>query len=113
MLGLAILTLALIAGAALYWKSLIDFVKKSIEKIIRVTQKVVEGFKTFTVRLVDGFKNLAKSYSKNKLTDEWEETVTKKSVDERDIPKEIKDRIYNRINIEIDTSQMLLAQLQH
>ena len=47
----------------------------------------IEGVKTFIVKTKDGFKNSIKYYSRNKITEEWQETVVLKPVDENEILK--------------------------
>jgi len=101
----------LIAGVALFWQELLDWLKRGIEKVKQAIGAAIEGAKTFIVQMSDGIKNVAKYYSKNKLTDEYEETVTKKAVNENEVPEELRMKIRMHMNVEVDTTEDLLAKL--
>jgi len=111
----AFIPLLLIAGAVLvgiaFWDELVGWMKRGIEKVKQMMQVAIEGAKTFIARMSDGVKNIAKYYSKNKLTNEYEETVTKKAVNENEVPEELRAKIRMQMNVEIDTTAMLLAKL--
>lgn len=78
-----------------------------------IIKTVVEGVKTFVIKLGDKIKNIAKHYSKNKISNEWEETVVKKDVDERDVPEELLAKVKATQGNEVDTTDMLAIQLSH
>jgi hypothetical protein len=97
-----------------YWKELISWIQRTIEKIEKI-QQVIEGVlvlagaKTFIVLMQDGVKNIVKYYLKNKITNEYEERVTKKKVNEKDVPEELRAKLH--MGVENDTSRELLAKL--
>jgi len=97
------------AGVVLtsYWEELISWIQWGIEKIQQVIELVFLGVKTFVIWMQDGIKNIAKYYSKNKITNEYEETVVTKKVNENDVPEEFKNKAYRYKNVEIDTSAEL------
>ena len=101
----------LVAGVALFWRELLDWLKRGVEKVKEIVGAALEGAKTFVVQLSDGVKNVAKYYSKNKITEEYEETVTRKAVNENEVPEELRIKIRMHMNVEIDTTEELLAKL--
>ena len=107
-LFLLLTTAVVLAG---FWKELVDWMRRAAEKVKQMIQSTIEGVKTFIVRMSDGVKNIAKYYSKNKLTNEYEETVTKKAVNENEVPEELRAKIRMRLDVEIDTTAELLAKL--
>ena len=102
---------AALVGIAVFWKELISWMQRAINKVKQIISGALEGAKTFIVKMTDGIKNIAKYYSKNQLTNEYEETVTKKVVNENDVPEELRNRISMHINVEVDTTVELLGKL--
>lgn len=111
MIGIAIiftLSAALIAGLALFWKNIVEWIKKAVNKIKEVLGITPDGTRTFITRTVDGFKNKSKYYYKNKITTEWEEVVYTKSVDESEIPVDILAKVRNKaVDVEVPTTEEL------
>jgi uncharacterized protein (UPF0297 family) len=109
--------LLLIGGAiigaivALYWRELLSWMQRAIEKIKQIAKGVLEGAKTFIARMHDGIKNIAKYYSRDMITNEYEETVTKKAVNESDVPEELRAKIRLQMDVEFDTTDEFLAKL--
>lgn len=102
------LSATLIAGLAIFWQKMVSWIKKAAEKIQEVLKVAVEGTKTFIVKTQEGFKNKSKYYNKNKLTQEWEETVYTKSVPESEIPPEILMKVRNQeLDQEVSTTEEL------
>ena len=102
------LTGALISGLIMYWKKIVEWIKKAVNKIKEVLGIVVQGTRTFIENTLEGIKNRAKYYNENKLTGEWEETVYEKIVDESEVPADIlaKMRTFG-INTEVSTTEEL------
>jgi len=98
----------LIAGLIKFWKEIVEWIKKAVEKIKTTFRVVVKGTRTFIVKTLEGLKNRAKHYNENEVTGEWEETVVHTNVDEKDVPADIlaKIRVQN-IDIEIQTTEEL------
>ena len=111
MIPILLLAAGIAIGVALFWKELVSWMQRAIEKVKQIVSGVLEGAKTFIARMSDGLKNIAKYYSKNKITNEYEETVTKKAVNENDVPEELRAKISMKMNVEIDTTTELLAKL--
>lgn len=102
--------LALIGGIALYWKNIIQWIERVWQKLQERIHGTIEGVKTFIVKTKEGFKNSTKYYSRNKITEEWQETVILKPVEENEIPKDILQRMKGcSIGSEIETTEQLLS----
>ena len=103
------LSLAFIATLCLYWKNILDWIKKATNKIKEVLGITVQGTRTFIKKGSDGFfKNISKYYNENKLTGEWEETIYTKLVSESEIPLEILAKVQaGTIDTEISTTEEL------
>ena|GEM_PF-1735627 len=102
------LTGGFIAALALYWKMILEWIKKAVDKIKEVLGIAVQGTRTFIERVIDGFQNKAKYYNENKMTGEWEETVYTKKVDVSEIPPEILAKVSVKgLNIEVSTTEEL------
>jgi len=107
---LIILALSAVAIAALvtYWKNILEWIKKAVNKIKEVLNLQPDGTKTFISRAAEGFQNKSKYYYKSKMTSEWEEVVYTKPVNENEVPADILAKVRRQaINIEIDTTQEL------
>ncbi len=102
------LTAALVAGLALFWKNIVEWIKKAANKIKEVLGLTPDGTRTFISRTIDGFKNKSKYYYKNKVTSEWEEIVYTKAVSEDEIPDDILAKVYKqKIDVEVSTTEEL------
>lgn len=102
------LTTAVIYALAKYWKNIVNWIKKAVDKIKEVLNIVVEGTRTFILRTRDGLINKSKYYSKNKITKEWEETVYTKSVSESEVPPEILAKVRSAsMDTEVSTTEEL------
>ena len=110
MIGIAITIILAVAVGALiaFWKNVVEWIKKAVDKIKEVLKVAVEGVRTFVVKTREGLQNKSKYYNKNKLTKEWEETVYTKKVSESEVPPEIlaKVRVGN-VEIDIETTEEL------
>ncbi|MFQ9513863.1 MAG: hypothetical protein ACLR19_09535 [Clostridia bacterium] len=102
--------LALLAGIAVYWRNVVQWIERVWNKLQERMKASIEGVKTFIVKTKDGFKNSIKYYSRNKITEEWQETVVLKPVDENEIPKEILEKLKHRgVGAEVETTEELLS----
>lgn len=111
MIALAIiltLSAALITGLILFWRNIVEWIKKAAKKIKEVLGITPDGTRTFITRTIDGFKNKSKYYYKNKVTTEWEEIVYTKPVDESEIPADILAKVRNKaVDVEVPTTEEL------
>lgn len=102
------LSFAFIAALCLYWRNILEWIKKAANKIKEVLGITVQGTRTFISKRLEGFKNISKYYSENNLTGEWEETVYTKSVSRSEIPPEILAKVDSgAFDTEISTTEEL------
>ncbi len=106
------LSFAFIAALCLYWRNILEWIKKAANKIKEVLGITVQGTRTFISKSLEGslegFKNISKYYSENNLTGEWEETVYTKSVSRSEIPPEILAKVDSgAFDTEISTTEEL------
>lgn len=102
------LSAVFIAGLVVFWKKIVEWIKKASNRIQEVLGVVVEGTKTFIVRTKDGLKNKSVYYNKNKITKEWEEVIYFKKVDESEVPPEILAKVNaHAIDTEVSTTEEL------
>ncbi len=107
------LTAAIIAGLLLFWKKIVEWIKKAVNKIKQVLGLEPDGTKTFISKAVDGFINKSKYYYKNKVTREWEEIVYTKSVNESDVPPDILAKVNRQpVGTDISTTEELKLALE-
>jgi hypothetical protein len=110
MIPIAIIAGAAIVGLVFTWKKVVEWIKRVIDKLSQIIAGVIEGFKPLFARVADGFQQICKVYAKNAITNEWEETVTRKKIAENEVPKELRERVRRaKIGQEIDASKQLLA----
>jgi len=102
------LSAALIAGLAMFWKKIVEWINKAVNKIKQVLGLEPSGTRTFISKSVDGFINKSKYYYKNTVTKEWEEIVYTKEVEENEIPEDILAKVKNHsIGEEVSTTEEL------
>lgn len=95
--------LGTLAGAAIhaYWKNIINWLAKAVNKIKEVLHVAVEGAETFIKRIGAGFKNMSENYSKLPGGKWRKDTVIDQNyIDESDVPAEIKQAMLNSMGIE-------------
>jgi hypothetical protein len=83
------LSAVVIAALAVFWKNILEWIKKAVNKIREVLGLTPEGTRTFLTKTSEGLKNKSKYYYKSKVTTEWEEVVYTKAVDESEVPADI------------------------
>ena len=107
------LTGVFIAALVVYWQDIVEWIKKAVNKIKQVLGLEPNGTKTFVSKAVDGFKNKSKYYYKHKVTQEWEEVVYTKPVNESDIPADILAKVNsNPVGSEVSTTEELGSALK-
>ncbi|MCL1988516.1 MAG: hypothetical protein FWG64_11200 [Firmicutes bacterium] len=103
-----ILGAVLAVGVAVFWKSIVNWIKKAVDKIKQVLGVVVQGTRTFIAKTVDGFRNKSVYYNENKLSGEWEETIYYKKANPSEIPEDILAKVSKqKIDIEVSTTEEL------
>ncbi len=92
---------ALIVGATLlvgitlairFWNSIITYLKDAIIKVSEAIHNTVLGVKVFLRKTSDGVMQITKNYSQNAETKKWKETIVKRALSEKEIPKEKRER---------------------
>ncbi|MBD5140942.1 MAG: hypothetical protein HDT25_05955 [Ruminococcus sp.] len=107
------LSAVFIAGLLVFWKKIVEWIKKAANKIKQVLGLEPDGTKTFISKTIEGFKNKSKYYYKNKVTKEWEEVVYTKEVDEEEVPPDILAKVRNKpVGTEISTTEELRLALE-
>ena len=91
-----------------FWRNIIEWIKKAVDKIKEILGIMVQGTRTFVLRTREGIKNRSKYYHENKINGELEEHVYTRNVDESEIPADILAKVRNSpINEEISTTEEL------
>jgi len=115
MIGIGIilaLSAAMITGLLVFWRKIVTWIKKAVNKIKDVLGITPDGTRTFISRTIDGFRNKSKYYYKNKVTREWEEIVYTKAVDASEIPANILAKVRNQaIDTEVSTTEELKLEI--
>jgi hypothetical protein len=116
MIALAIiiaLSAAILATLAVFWKKIVNWIKKAAEKIAAALGVVVTGTKTFIIKTKEGFQNRSKYYNQNNVTGAWEETFDKKEItDINEIPANILAKARaEQENVELQTTDYLRTEL--
>ena len=98
---------ALIGVVAAFWKDLVSFLKKAVEKVQQIVAGTVYGFKELKKKIHEGVKEISRHYSR--VDQHWEETTITRIVSESEVPPEILERA--RANEELDITDELEMQL--
>lgn len=106
------LTAGVIALLAIFWRDIVEWIKKATNKIKQVLGISVQGTRTFISKTSEGLKNKSKYYYQNVKTREWEEVVYTKNVSENDVPADILAKVKKkRMNEEVSTTEELKLAL--
>lgn len=113
MIGTLLLVTGVIAGVgviATFWKEIVNWLKRILDKVKTMVQGTVEGFKIFFSRMQGMGKEISKSYAK--VGTKWQETIVEKTVEISDIPKEYLEKMIMNEK-EYDFTEELEQQLAH
>ncbi|WP_312510534.1 hypothetical protein [Massilia sp.] len=102
---------ALALVAATFWKDLVDWLKRVVEKVREVVAKVVAGVKIFVRKVGEAIKEIAKSYSQDEQG-RWQETIVTREVSESDVPKDILDKVKRQRGTAVDVTKELELELE-
>jgi len=102
---------ALALVAASFWKELVDWIKRVVEKVREVVAKVVAGVKIFVRKVGEAIKEIAKNYSQDEQG-RWHETIVTREVNESDVPQEIRDKMKRSRGSDVDVTKELELQLE-
>lgn len=101
---------ALLVGGSLvakYWNSIVDWLKRCLQKVKQVIKTAVYGTKVFIKKIGEAIEEISKHYAKE--NGPWQETVITRKVNERDVPEDI--RAMAQKYRETDITDELEAQL--
>ncbi len=103
---------AVIAALAIFWRNILEWLKKAIKKLQEVLGITIEGTKTFIKRTADNLQNISKYYNINKITGEWEENIYTKNVAASEVPADILRKVQNSsLDEEVSTTEELRLEL--
>lgn len=113
LLTLGLLSAAAIVTLSIYWKNIVQWIKRVWQKLIeRLPNDLIQGVKTFIVKTQEGYKNCTRYYSQDRVSGEWQETNVMKMVDESEIPRSILQKIKGySVGSELETTEQLLSML--
>jgi hypothetical protein len=107
-IGLLFGALALVAAS--FWKELVEWMRRVVEKVREVTAKAVAGVKIFVRKVSEAIKEIAKNYSQDEQG-RWHETIVTRQISESDVPKDILEKV-KRTRDEVDVTKELELQLE-
>lgn len=99
---------AVVGIVAAFWKDLVNFLRKAVQKVQQVISGIVYGCRVFVKKIHEGVKEISRHYSK--VDQHWEETTVTRVVSESEVPSEILERA--RANEELDITDELEMQLE-
>lgn len=107
-IGLLFGALALLAAS--FWKELVEWMKRVVEKVREITAKAVAGVKIFVRKVGEAIKEIAKNYSQDEHG-RWHETIVTREIAESEVPEEIRAKV-KRTRDEVDVTKELELQLE-
>lgn len=99
---------AVVGIVAAFWKDLVNFLRKAVQKVQQIISGIVYGCRVFVKKIHEGVKEISRHYSK--VDQHWEETTITRVVSESEVPSEILERA--RANEELDITDELEMQLE-
>lgn len=113
MIGTMLLIGAAIVGGGLiatFWKQIVEWLKRILEKVKTLVQGVVAGFRIFFSKMQGVGKEISKNYAK--VGAKWQETIVERSVEISEIPEEYLQRMTTS-GTEYEFTEELEKQLAH
>lgn len=107
-IGLLFGVLAL--AVASFWKDIVAWMKKVVEKVKEIVAKAVVGFKIFVTRMAEAIREIAKNYSQDQHG-RWQETIVTREIPESEVPADILAKV-RRNGGEVDVTKELELQLE-
>lgn len=99
---------AVVGIVAAFWKDLVNFLRKAVQKVQQIISGIVYGCRVFVKKIHEGVKEISRHYSR--VDQHWEETTVTRVVSESEVPSEILERA--RANEELDITDELEMQLE-
>ncbi len=113
MIGTMLLIGAAIVGGgviAAFWKEIVNWLRRILDKVKAMVQGTVEGFKIFFSRMQGTGKEIAKNYAK--IGTKWQETIVERTVEITDIPQEYLNKM-TKSDTAYEFTKELERQLAH
>lgn len=113
MIGTMLLIGAAIVGGGLiatFWRQIVDWMKRVLEKVKTLVQGVVAGFRIFFSRMQGAGKEISKNYAK--VGTKWQETIVERTVEISEIPEEYLQRM-TASEKEYEFTEELEKQITH
>jgi len=102
---------AIINALSSFFKKVFGALKKIFNKIAELLpNRLVAGIRSFTAKVADKLKNLSKTYAKNQVTGQWEETVFQQNIDESEVPAWAMAKL--AASNEVETTEELVNELK-
>lgn len=113
--GLEFLILGAVVGGLVvsYWKDIVIWVKETYEKLAPYIKLGMQGMVSYIEKMSTNFKNIVNYYSYDEKNCEWTETVMTKTVSEKQIPKEILEKLKSRTKIETTKELKQVLEMKH
>ncbi len=99
LLASILLGAAIIGIVATFWKEIVEWIQKAINKVASMVRGVVVGVKVFVRKIGEAFKEVSRHYSK--VDETWQETIVTRTVSESEVPAEIRARANNVYELDI------------
>ncbi len=103
---------ALVGGAiiAAFWKEIVGWIKKVVDKLPPSVRQNLQGAMAFVEKVAGALKNIMNYYSFNEETQKWTETVVSREVDESSIPEHIREKV--KLSAKVDITDELQEKLE-
>jgi len=105
----AVVGAAIIGVVAVFWNSILDWIKRVIPRVKEIIQGVLHGTSIFISKIKEAAKEIQKHYSK--VGTKWQETIVEKNVSYRELPEEIQQKVRTD-NVEVDFTRELELSLE-
>ena len=105
----AVIGAAVIGVVAVFWNSILDWIKRAIPKVKAVVEGILYGTSVFISKIKEAAKQIQKHYSK--VGTKWQETIVEKNVSYRELPEEIQQKVRTD-NVEVDFTRELELSLE-
>lgn len=103
----ALWTSVLVNFISVFWKNIVDFLKKVIKMLKPTVKGILYGCKVLVRKLREGVEEISRNYSK--IGEHWEETTVTRTVPESEVPPDILKRA--KSGKELDITDELEMQL--
>ena len=103
-----ILGVVALGALTIFWKDIVTWLQKAINKVQEVIKKTVYGTKVFVQKLREASKEISKHYVKQGT--KWQETVVERKIAYNELPQDIQAKVQYS-EMECDITDELKVQL--